>query len=175
MKKFSALIATALTLGLGACNMPSHPKEAPTGKTFQAQKAAEAAASITITDNTEIDNIKKRLELMSKPGVLMYIVLLNQAGQPIMYEGVVSKITSSGKQLTKPYNVSRKSQPAGVADTYLIEQAPSDNGLWGSSGNYIFYWNTEGAYRQWSGDYILSDKPLRLKVEPLVVSHADGK
>jgi hypothetical protein len=171
MKKIALFLAATLALSLGACNEPNARQEAKTMKNVQADKAAAAAASVVITDNTEIDNIKKRLELMSKPGVLMYIVLLNQAGQPIMYEGVTSKITSSGKQLTKPYSVGQHyigGQNGGTS--YLVEQQPADNGLWGSSGDYIYYWNTDGAYRQWSGDYILSDAPLRLKIEPLVTS-----
>lgn len=46
----------------------------------------------------------------------------------------------------------------------------SDEGTWGSSGEYIFYWNINGEYRQWSGAYLYSDKPFRLRIEPLLLS-----
>jgi hypothetical protein len=131
-----------------------------TNKTQQSKAAAAAAASIQFTDNAEIDNIKRRIELTAKPGLLGFIVLLNEAGQPIMYEGVVGKITSGGKRLTPP--------DRSYGDK--IRAAASDEGTWGSSAAYIFYWNTTGEYRQWSGQYLYSDKPLRLRVEPLVVS-----
>lgn len=143
-----------------------------TGKVTQAQKAAEAANSITFTENAEIDNIKKRLDLTSNPGALGFIVLLNSAGQPILYEGVTGKVTSGGKRLTPPaqlWNIDR-GQYSGTD----IGPAPSDEGTWGSSSPYIFYWNTEGVYRQWAGDYLYSDQPIRLRVEPLVITASPG-
>jgi len=140
-------------------------------KTEQARKAQDAANSIQFTDNAEIDNIKARIELTSKPGALGFITLLNQAGQPIIYEGVRGKVTSGSKRLTKPTAV--KSNYIGGTNggsAYVLDQTPSDEGTWGSSGDYVFYWNTAGEYRQWNGPYLYSDKPYRLRIEPLVVS-----
>ncbi len=138
----------------------------PTTQQQQADAARRAANSLTFTDNAEIDNIKRRLEITSKPGAIGFIILLNQAGQPILYEGVVGKVTSGGKRLTPPikqWNVSPNNQ---------LGPAPSDEGTWGSSAEYIYYWNQNGEYRQWSGTYLYSDRPLRLRIEPLVVSVA---
>ena len=71
-------------------------------KNVQAEKAKAAANSIQFTENAEIDNIKKRLELTANPGLLGFVVLLNETGQPVMYTGVKGKITSGGKRLTEP-------------------------------------------------------------------------
>jgi len=139
----------------------------PTKQT-QSQKAAEVANSISFTENAEIDNIKNRLELTSKPGQLGFVLLLNEMGQPIMYEGVRGKITSSGKRLTPP--VQRWSVDKGEWNGTEINVAPSDEGTWGSSDPYVYYWNLNGEYRQWNGKYLYSDKPFRLRQEPLVVN-----
>lgn len=136
-------------------------------KTTQAQKAADAANSIHFDENAEIDNIKRRLELTADPGKFGFIVLLNQAGQPILYEGVKGKVTSGGKRLTTP---DRVTYHTGEHNTFLVRAAPSDEGTWGSSGEYIYYWNTDGVYRQWAGVYLYSDQPIRLRVEPLVIT-----
>lgn len=135
-------------------------------KNTQAEKAAAAANAIQFIDNAEIDNIKARVELTSKPGLLGFVLLMNEAGQPILYESVKGKITSGGKRLTSP----DRYVPSGPNG--FIRQAASDEGTWGHSGEYIFYWTQSGEYRQWNGKYLYSDKPFRLRVEPLVVSVA---
>jgi hypothetical protein len=135
-------------------------------KSEQAKKAAEAANSIAFTENAEIDNIKKRLELTSQPGLLGYIVLLNGVGQPVYYGTVKGKVTSGGKRLTRP----DRSTAEGAGQNNVVMQAPSDEGTYGSSGEYIFFWTTSGQYMQWNDKYLYSDKPIRLTVQPLVVS-----
>lgn len=167
MKKYLMMAAVLpFTLMLGGC-----PDNAPaTNKTAQASKAKAAAESIRFTENAEIENIKKRIELTAQPGLLGYILLLNNAGQPIMYEGVVGKVTSGGKRLTAPsqeWNI--------MGNNNALGPSPSDEGTWGQSAEYIFYWNTAGQYRQWNGMYLYSDKPFRLSVEPLVINVEEKK
>lgn len=142
-------------------------------RNIQAEKAAAAAESISFTENAEIDNIKKRLNLTADPGKLGFIMLLNQAGQPILYEGVKGKVTSGGKRLREPDRVDDHygyGKGSFKVTGYWLRAAPSDEGTWGNSNPYIYYWNTDGVYRQWSGDYLYSDQPIRLRVEPLVIT-----
>lgn len=163
IKLFLPIIAA---LSLTACG-PENTATPTSNKQSQSQKAAEAAGSISYTENAEIDNIKRRLELTSNPGQIGFILLLNEMGQPIMYSGVKGKITSSSKRLTSPiqyYDVD-KGEWSGTE----LNQSPSDEGTWGSSDPYVYFWTTDGQYVQWNGKYLYSDKPFRTKVEPLVV------
>lgn len=162
MKKMTKLAtAVAVALALSGC-----VEEQKSNKTQQAEKAAAAANSINFAENAEIDNIKKRLELTSNPGALGYVLLMNQAGQPIMYTSVKGKITSGSKRLTKPdYNSTE-----GAGQNNTVRAAPSDEGTYGSSDPYIYFWTMEGQYVQWNGAYLYSDKPIRTKVEPLVIN-----
>jgi len=158
----------AIMLPLLACLALVGCEDLPqSNKNQQAEKAAAAAQSIKFDENAEIDNIKKRLELTADPGKYGFILLLNQAGQPILYEGVKGKVTSGGKRLTPP---DRASSAWGGGQNTVTRAAASDEGTWGSSSAYIFYWNTDGVYRQWDGGYLYSDQPIRLRVEPLVIS-----
>jgi hypothetical protein len=145
-------ILALITALLAGCNYDD-PKH------VQSQKAEQAAQAINFSENAEIDNIKHRLELTNKPGAIGYIVLLNQMGQPIAYDTVKGKITSSGKRLTKPFDETVNG----------IRTAPSDEGTWGSSDSYLYYWTVNGVYRQWSGLYLYSDQPIRLSQPTLVV------
>jgi hypothetical protein len=162
--KYLASVSVLLCLALAGCDdLPQ------SNKNVQAEKAAAAAQSIKFEENAEIDNIKRRLELTADPGKFGFILLLNQAGQPILYEGVKGKVTSGGKRLTPP---DRASSGWGAGGNTVTRAAASDEGTWGSSSPYIFYWNTDGVYRQWDGGYLYSDQPIRLRIEPLVVSAA---
>lgn len=142
--------------------------EAKTTKQTQSQKAQAAAESINFTENAEIENIKARLKLTSDPGLTGFILLMNEAGQPIMYAGVKGKITSGGKRLTKGQSLIRGDR--GQSGGHFVMDAPSDEGTWGHSNPYIYFWTATGQYVQWNGKYLYSDKPFRTKVEPLIIS-----
>jgi hypothetical protein len=159
-----AAIGLFVLFSLTACGNEK-PK---TVKSTQSDKAKMAAESISFTENAEIDNIKKRLQLTSNPGLTGFVLLMNEAGQPIMYTGIKGKITSSGKRLTAPYRVVRWDKGQAHGDKDLI--APSDEGTWGSSAPYIYFWTITGQYIQWNGKYLYSDKPFRTKVDPLVIA-----
>jgi hypothetical protein len=163
MRRFNLSLIAAPLAALYVLGCEPTPKS---GKTTQAERAQQAADSITFTENAEIENIKWRLQLTSSPGKLGFIVLFNQAGQPILYEGVHGKVTSGSKRLTPPVQL-WPTPGGGIAG---LGPAPSDEGTWGSSAEYIFYKNTEGVYRQWSGMYLYSDQPIRLRVEPVIVT-----
>jgi hypothetical protein len=158
-------------LFLAACE-PMPPIQ-PSSKEQQEAKAQATAEAIRFDDNAEIENIGKRLKLTSEPGLLGYVLLFNDAGAPVYYTTVEGKITSSGKRLTKPYDYRVLCDPtrSGLAKSCSGEQVPSgsDEGTFGSSDPYVYFWTTSGAYIQWNGRYLYSDKPFRLTVEPLVV------
>lgn len=83
--------------------------------------------SVRFTENAEIDNIKKRLELTSNPGRTGFVLLMNEAGQPIMYTGAKGKITWGGKRLTKPTKVTT-GREMGTGANNVVDQQPSDEG-----------------------------------------------
>lgn len=148
-------------------------------KVTQSQKAAAAANTINFTENAEIDQIKSRLELTSSPSLLGYVVLMNEAGQPVLYTSVKGKLTSGGKRLTPPvqswnhWKDGVSGMGKGGSESGALGPAPSDEGTWGSSSPYVYFWDTNGAYHQWNGKYLYSDNPIRLSVKPLVISVGD--
>lgn len=126
-------------------------------KNEEARKSQEAADSIKFSRNAERENIVKRLELTSNPSLTGFVVLLSEAGTPVAYHGIMGKITSSGKRLTKTVDING-------------HPTASDEGTFGSSDTYIYFWTTEGQYIQWNGKYLYSDKPIRLRQEPLIIN-----
>jgi hypothetical protein len=154
MKKISIVAAVIASFTLVGCS-----DDTTTNKNKQARKAEDAANSINFSENAEIENIKKRLELTSKPGMLGYITLTNRVGQIVLYAPVKGKVTSGSKRLTKPWVdgcTNGNNVPCGD-----YPEGPSDEGTYGSSNPYIYFWTVQG-------QYIQTDKPLRLK-EPAIV------
>lgn len=167
------ILASAAALVLAGCNAAT--AEPPTARDQQAQRAAEAAGAVVFAKNAEIENIQRRLKLTSNPGQIGFVLLLNQAGQPIMYTSVKGKITSGGKRLTRPDECwSGGTQNRGCYQGDAARAAPSDEGTFGSSGEYAFFWTTDGQYVQWNGGYLYSDKPFRTNIKPLVIAQADA-
>jgi hypothetical protein len=164
MRKIVSIAAVAaLSLALASCG-----EEKLTQRDIQAKQAEERANSLTFSDNAEIDNIERRIRLTSQPGLIGYIVLLNEAGQPIFYGSVEGKVSSSGKRLNPPDKMRR--YEAGAVISTSVGPAPSDEGTWGSSDPYIYFWTSDGQYMQWNGRYLYSNSPIRLSVEPLIVN-----
>lgn len=164
--KAGIVAALGMSLMAGSCDVQPNTST----KSSESKKAAAAANSISFAaGNAEIDNIKKRLELTSDPALMGYIVLFNDMGTPILYTTVKGKVTSGSKRLTSPFQETALSR-AGVAESSSSDftDAPSDEGTWGSSNPYIFFWTTGGQYIQWSGNYLYSDKPFRMDTPSVV-------
>ncbi len=96
MNKLSVvLIGIVSMVALSGCELGL---EAQGSKNTAADKGESLAKSLSFEENAEQDNIVKRLELTSNPGLTGYITLFNEMGRPILYAGVKGKITSGGKR-----------------------------------------------------------------------------
>lgn len=164
-----AIAAMATTAGsVNSCNPEAQPS-AVEQQRYQA--AREAAAEQTYC--YECQNIKNRRILFGKPGVIGYVLFLNDAGQPIQYLSVKGKCTSSGKRLTPTDIVTNgrmSSDPEAYGENNVVRAAVGEDGTFGSSENYVYCWTTDGRYVQWSGQYLYSDKPFDLTIKPLIIA-----
>ena len=135
----------------------------PTNTRYEeAAKAEQAAEKLRFTTNAERDNIKRRLEKTANPEQIGYIALVHYTGKIAMYTPVKGKVTSGGKRLTPPQCLTNEFNCSPG------EPAPSDEGTWGSSNPYIYFWSPSGQYFQTDMPYIYSDKPLRVTEAPLI-------
>lgn len=164
MNRLLIAIATLSFLGLAACD-PPQPTQI-SNKVHESEKAAAAAESIRFTENAEIENIKKRLELTSQPGLIGYIAIINKVGQVVLYTPVKGKVTSGKKRLTRDFAFIRCKAGDSTSDCQI--KAPSDEGTYGESGDYLYFWTPGDQYFQTDLGYVYSDKPMRLTIEPLL-------
>lgn len=168
-------LVAIIAIGVSACDIQTVPSEQAQVSANQ-KKLAVAVPIPELSNSLERINISKRLQTFDNPNKISYIYLVSN-GKVLTFYTIKGKITSGNKRLTKQ-NVSVDSYGT-VADVgnvnlydtsgaYQVEQ-PELDGTYGSSAPYIFFWTTDGAYVQWSGEYMLVDQPLKLSTQPELV------
>jgi hypothetical protein len=110
---------------------------------------------------TEQRNIARRLKVESTPGMVMYLYVISpRSGIILLYSGVDGKVTSSGKRLA-PRTVaaldnkgtSSNGEHSGMlvvlgGETRHTAEVLEDDGTFGDSVPYIYWWDTNGVYHQ---------------------------
>lgn len=124
--------------------------------------------------SVEQRNVKDRLTADNKPGSIKHLYVMSAySGQVLIYSTVRGKVTSSGKRLspetiTGIYNREVNGFAISMGNvTALTKEVLSDDGTYGSSVPYVYWFDAKGAYHQHyiEGGQILhiSDQPLAIK------------
>ena len=166
----AALLMNGLAL-VAACENPQQPPVSSSGVRKATTHVQVGPDGLT----TEQRNVKHRLEIDNQPGAIKHLYVLSAySGQALIYSTVQGKVTSSGKRLT-PVTVA---SGAGSGYSYGIPvniggvqeqtgEVLQDDGTYGSSIEYLYWWDTRGVYHQHylQGGQILhiSDQPLAIK------------
>lgn len=123
---------------------------------------------------TEQRAIVDRLKMDNTPGSIKHLYIISAySGQVLIYSTVRGKVTSSGKRLT-PSTVNTTSQgsttniPVEIGGRhYETSEVLQDDGTYGSSVEYLFWFDQKGNYHQQyvTGGMILhvSDQPISVK------------
>ena len=162
----ASLVLVGLVLTAQSC--PSEPPAATTGVTKATADVAVQSSGLTV----EQENVKRRIELENQPGSIKHLYVISAwSGDVLIYSTVRGKVTSSGKRLT-PYTVeSAGDAPDGFpirvdGRGYHTLEVLQDDGTYGSSIAYLYWWNAAGQYHQHyvSGGQIIhvSDQPLQV-------------
>lgn len=117
----------------------------------------------------EQQNIHDRIKTDNTPGSIKHLYIISAySGQVLIYSTVKGKVTSSNKRLT-PSQVSSETAftfQVGENQQYT-NQVLGEDGTYGSSVEYLYWWDTKGFYHQQyvTGGMILhiSDQPLSVK------------
>lgn len=166
MKKVSLLLIVPLAFSFMAC-------ATKTGETTRAEmeqtevnhaKLVEAVPPPRLETSQERVNLKKRLERFNNENKISYIYLLSY-GRVMAYYTVRGKVSSVNSLLTCPDQLMRSYKGGEM----FKMPSPDLDGSYGSNGDAIFFFTTNDVYVEWCGDYMLSDEPLRLSEEPLLV------
>lgn len=110
--------------------------------------------------------IVKRLNMFEDENKVSYIYLIS-FGKIMAFYTVKGKVTSGSKRLT----TNEKLVSADLGEHYgsIKVEAPSLDGTYGGSSDYIFFWTTDDTYIQWNDAYMLCDKPLKMSAQPELI------
>lgn len=115
----------------------------------------------------ERKNLVRRLETFNKENKVSYIYLVDY-GKVMAFYTVKGKVSSVNSLLTTPDQVKTYDRTQG-GDHSVVIASPDLDGSYGSNGDAIFFFTTDGTYVEWSGKYMLCDKPLKLSTPPQMV------
>lgn len=154
-----------------------------TAESCEPQQEAQSSSGITkksVTVKTDAEgwsveqrNIADRLRMDNQPGSIKHLYVISPySGQCLLYSTVKGKVTSSGKRLTPStvvvgasgeYRLSGFDGPSGTTTNEVLQ----DDGAYGSSAEYIYWWDSRGKYHQhfFTGGQIIhvSDEPMPVK------------
>lgn len=125
--------------------------------------------------SSEQQNIVDRLIEDNKLGSIKHLYVISAySGQVIIYSTVRGKVTSGGKRLN-PSRVTHWGDSAGSQELfgvdiggrrYLTDEVLSDDGAYGQSTEYLYWWDTKGVYHQ---HYVSGGQILHVSNQPLAV------
>lgn len=165
-------ILPALLLALSACDPISTGQPVSSSGVRQVTAAVQAGPDgLTV----EQRNVSDRLNMDNKPGSIKHLYIISAySGQVLIYSTVRGKVTSSGKRLT-PTTVSTNQANTNASDgvpvdiagrSYRTGEVIQDDGTYGSSVEYIYWWDSKGVYHQ---QYITGGMMVHISDQPVAV------
>ncbi len=169
MKKILFLLLIGVFVFVYGCNYEKTKTDSGITKTTADVKTGSDGLTV------EQRNIKKRIERDNEAGSIKHLYIISAySGQVLIYSTVQGKVTSSGKRLTprtvngNGYETAGESNYVTVGGaSYTTNEMIEEDGTFGSSIEYIYWFDQRGAYHQHyiTGGQILhiSDQPLDVK------------
>ncbi len=171
--KFSVCLFTVM-IGLicvfSGCSEPFEPVSSSGVKTTQVEVPVNAEG-ITV----EQQNIRDRLIMDNQVGSIKHLYVISAySGQTIIYSTVRGKVTSSGKRLS-PTSVVVGDHDEHKGHGYSVipgshqlvtDEIVQDDGTYGSSTPYLYWWDTKGVYHQ---HYVSGGQIIHVSNEPISV------
>ena len=174
MKKLIiALLGLSFLASCGEINNKQTPQISSSGAETMNVSAQFSIPKNANGNTAEQQNIIDRQKITSDPTKIMWMHLVDLNGRIYLRTPVRGKITSSSKRL-EPVSCSAgfvggeyqngygAKSPGGYRTTELLQI----DGTYGSSDQYVYWFDPRGYYYQYGVGYILSDIPINTK-EPI--------
>lgn len=120
----------------------------------------------------ERENLARRYEFLNDENKMFYVYLISY-GKVMAYYTALGKVSSVNSRLTQQQQVIDPERSLGIdlynGDMVAVVDSPQLDGSYGTNGDGIFFFTTEGAYVEWNGEYMVSDFPLKLSTPPELV------
>lgn len=188
MKWIKSYLLVMSVIAVGMLFMAEDGCDSPAGQAQASAGVHEVVTNVNVgTDGmtAEQRNIKARLTEDNKPGSIKHLYVISPySGQVILYSTVKGKVTSGGKRLTPTSSFAQLTGSGGydargyrLPDGHETTEVLQDDGTYGASGDYLYWWDVRGAYHQHylTGGQIItiSDQPLPVKSVTINIEKVD--
>lgn len=161
-------LAIATCLALAACDRAPAPESTSGVKKATVHVNTDPNTGLTV----EQRNVRDRLVEDNKPGAVKHLyIIAPESGQVLIYSTVRGKVTSSGKRLSPGTTNSSQAVQIG-SERHYTNEVLSDDGTYGSSVEYIFWWDAQGRYHQhfFTGGQIIHVSNYPLTVNSVILN-----
>lgn len=171
------LFLTICIFSLFSCSSPMG------SETTRSSSGVSKAKAVVVTDNdghtVEQRNILEKIKRDNEVGKVRHLYQISSyTGDVLEYHTVKGKITSGGKRLNPEHASGERSDLGDRGfgfdigpNRYYTLEVLSDDGTYGSSMNYFYFFDTRNEYHQifpTGGTYVhISDRPLRINKSKL--------
>lgn len=164
-------VAVVAALCVTGCNERKAKTQAQEQAATEVQQTIhlKAVPPPRLETSQERKNLVERLERFNTDSKVSYIYLVS-FGKVMAFYTVKGKVSSVNSLLTTPEQLVRSRR---TRFDYHVVASPDLDGSYGSNGDAVFFFTTDGTYVEWSGDYMLCDKPLKLTTPPELVIQLD--
>ena len=139
-------------------------------------KKAVAEVKTDLNGHTvEQKNITERIKRDNLPGSIKHLYIISAySGQVIIYSTVAGKVTSGNKRLN-PATISGTGATngngfqvdfPGTSNYIYTQEVLGDDGVYGSSGDYIYWFDSRNIYHQ---HYVTGGQIIHISDQPLAV------
>lgn len=131
------------------------------GAAFDVQSKAVPYPGPDLKDSLERRNLRERLLRQNESDRLGYVYLMS-FGNFIGYYTIEGKVSSTQSQMT-PADLTDYACDDGLSGCQAQAlEASGDDGSYGENEPGIFFFTTEGAMVQYSGEYVYADQPIAI-------------
>ncbi len=138
------------------------------------KKLATATPPPQFEHSLERDNLVARLKTLNVQNKIMYIFCMSLDGK-VVYSGLVQgKVSSLNSLLTTPDQLVWTSGYTDHSNGHYEKMpSPDFDGSYGKNPDGIFWFAPDGGYHEWSGTYLLSDRPEKVNTPISITATVD--
>jgi len=146
------------------------------------QGLIEERPPFKMEDSLERQNLIKRYQYLNDRTNTHHVYMLSHDGKVVNYEVAQGKVSSVNSKLTNDKQIVEipnakydGGNGAGGAEgpNYKVVESPQMDGSYGSNGDAIFFFTTDGHYVEWNGIYVVSEEPKEITSEVTLIDEVE--
>lgn len=120
-------------------------------------------------NSLERENLVERLRTLNDRDKVFHVYLMSH-GKVVSYFTAQGKVSSVNSKLTQSQQLVKCDRGSDGEweelfnkDDQCVVDSPQLDGSYGSNGDGVFFFTTDGSYVEWNGEYVVSERPLNIQ------------